>query len=234
MAAQKGKDLLLKINSDGAGAFTTVAGLRSRTLAFNAETVDVTHQELAGLWRELLAARAYATRASRGPASSGYRLGRDCAQRILRRPHPELAGRDPGLRHCPRSVADHIARVLRPSRRRGVVRARARLGRRAHLYGCLVNTGPAPMPANKYRGEIEATLDGSRTDCVSRWARSPSSSWHSAMTTCWRSRNRFEKGRLKSRTRCASSAPACAAPVSIFPTRRSPRCRQRVGPLDLS
>lgn len=55
MAAQKGKDLLLKVDSTGAGAFTTVAGLRSRTIAFNAETVDVTHQESAGQWRELLA-----------------------------------------------------------------------------------------------------------------------------------------------------------------------------------
>lgn len=55
MAAQKGKDLLLKVDSDGAGAFTTVAGLRSRALAFNAETVDITHQESAGQWRELLA-----------------------------------------------------------------------------------------------------------------------------------------------------------------------------------
>ncbi len=55
MAAQKGKDLLLKIDADGLGAFQTVAGLRSRTLAFNAEPVDVTHQESAGQWRELLA-----------------------------------------------------------------------------------------------------------------------------------------------------------------------------------
>jgi TP901-1 family phage major tail protein len=55
MAAQKGKDLLLKIDSDGAGTFATVAGLRSRTIAFNAETVDITHAESAGQWRELLA-----------------------------------------------------------------------------------------------------------------------------------------------------------------------------------
>jgi TP901-1 family phage major tail protein len=52
MAAQKGKDLLVKI-ADGAG-FVTVAGLRSRQLRFNAETVDVTHAESAGRWRELL------------------------------------------------------------------------------------------------------------------------------------------------------------------------------------
>jgi TP901-1 family phage major tail protein len=53
MAAQKGKDLLLKIASGS--TFTTIAGLRSRALAFNAETVDITHQESAGQWRELLA-----------------------------------------------------------------------------------------------------------------------------------------------------------------------------------
>jgi len=53
MAAQKGKDLLLKIH-DGT-AYATVAGLRSRTLAFNTASVDVTHAESAGRWRELLA-----------------------------------------------------------------------------------------------------------------------------------------------------------------------------------
>jgi TP901-1 family phage major tail protein len=52
MAAQKGKDLLIKI-ADGA-SFVTVAGLRARRLAFNAETVDITHAESAGRWRELL------------------------------------------------------------------------------------------------------------------------------------------------------------------------------------
>src|SRR5438067_10731341 len=52
MAAQKGKDLLVKI-ADGA-SFATVAGLRARRLSFNAESVDVTHAESAGRWRELL------------------------------------------------------------------------------------------------------------------------------------------------------------------------------------
>ena len=52
MTAQKGKDLLVKI-ADGAG-YTTVAGLRTRRLAFNAETVDITHAESANRWRELL------------------------------------------------------------------------------------------------------------------------------------------------------------------------------------
>ncbi|MBL8881622.1 MAG: phage major tail protein, TP901-1 family [Hyphomicrobium sp.] len=54
MAAQKGKDLLLKVDSTGAGAFATVAGLRSRSIAFNAESVEITHAESAGQWRELL------------------------------------------------------------------------------------------------------------------------------------------------------------------------------------
>lgn len=54
MSAQKGKDLLLKVDSDGTGTFVTVAGLRTRSLAINAETVDVTHSESAGRWRELL------------------------------------------------------------------------------------------------------------------------------------------------------------------------------------
>jgi TP901-1 family phage major tail protein len=52
MSAQKGKDLLIKI-ADGE-TFATIAGMRSRRLAFNAETVDVTHAESANRWRELL------------------------------------------------------------------------------------------------------------------------------------------------------------------------------------
>jgi TP901-1 family phage major tail protein len=54
MAAQRGKDLLIKIDDGGAG-FVTVAGLHTRQLAFNAESVDVTNAESVGRWRELLA-----------------------------------------------------------------------------------------------------------------------------------------------------------------------------------
>jgi TP901-1 family phage major tail protein len=53
MSAQKGKDLLLKID-DGTGVFVTVAGLRTRRLSLNADSVDVTDAESAGRWRELL------------------------------------------------------------------------------------------------------------------------------------------------------------------------------------
>jgi TP901-1 family phage major tail protein len=54
MAAQKGKDLLLKL-ADAGAVFVTIVGLRARQIAFNAEAVDVTHAESAGRWRELLA-----------------------------------------------------------------------------------------------------------------------------------------------------------------------------------
>lgn len=54
MAAQSGKDMLLKLDPDGSGAFVTVAGLRTRALAFNAAPIDITDAESAGRWRELL------------------------------------------------------------------------------------------------------------------------------------------------------------------------------------
>jgi TP901-1 family phage major tail protein len=54
MAAQRGKDLLLKIEDTG-GAFVSVAGLRSRALTFNAQAIDTTHHESAGRWRQLMA-----------------------------------------------------------------------------------------------------------------------------------------------------------------------------------
>jgi TP901-1 family phage major tail protein len=52
MTAQKGKDLLLKLDT-GIG-FTTVAGLRAKRIAFNAQTVEITDSQSAGRWRELL------------------------------------------------------------------------------------------------------------------------------------------------------------------------------------
>jgi len=56
MSAQRGKDLLIKIgNGATPEIFTTVAGLRATTLAFNAQNVDVTNSDSAEMWRELLA-----------------------------------------------------------------------------------------------------------------------------------------------------------------------------------
>jgi TP901-1 family phage major tail protein len=55
MAAQKGSDILVKVDTTGAGNFVTIGGLRSKSISFNAETVDVTDSDSAGKWRELLA-----------------------------------------------------------------------------------------------------------------------------------------------------------------------------------
>ncbi|AKO97291.1 MAG: phage major tail protein, TP901-1 family [Marinovum algicola] len=54
MAAQNGKDLLIKVDLSGAGQFETMVGLRASRISFNAEPVDVTSLESAGGWRELL------------------------------------------------------------------------------------------------------------------------------------------------------------------------------------
>ena len=66
MRRTAGRDLLLKIDADGTAAFQTVAGLRSNAISFNAETVDVTHQDSAGQWRELLAGAGLRSAAIRG------------------------------------------------------------------------------------------------------------------------------------------------------------------------
>jgi len=54
MVYQKALDALIKID-DGAGGFNTVAAVQTRTLSLNQETVDVTNQDSANRWRELLA-----------------------------------------------------------------------------------------------------------------------------------------------------------------------------------
>lgn len=54
MVAQKGKDMLLKLDKDGVGIFETIAGLRANTLRFNSQSVDVTDSQSSGRWRELL------------------------------------------------------------------------------------------------------------------------------------------------------------------------------------
>jgi TP901-1 family phage major tail protein len=75
MAAQAGKDLLLKI-SDGAATptFHTVAGLRARTISLNARTIDATDSDSTGRWRELLAGAGV-----KSVAVSGAGVFRDAA-----------------------------------------------------------------------------------------------------------------------------------------------------------
>lgn len=55
MAAQKGSEILIKLG-DGAtpDVFTTVAGLRTKNITLNTETVDVTNSDSTNKWRELL------------------------------------------------------------------------------------------------------------------------------------------------------------------------------------
>jgi TP901-1 family phage major tail protein len=55
MGAQRGKDLLLKVDAEGDGAFETVAGLRATRIALNAGAVDATTADAPGRWRQLLA-----------------------------------------------------------------------------------------------------------------------------------------------------------------------------------
>ena len=66
MAAQNGKDLLVKIDMTGNGLFETAAGLRATRLSLNAETVDVTSLESTGGWRELLGGAGVKTAAISG------------------------------------------------------------------------------------------------------------------------------------------------------------------------
>lgn len=74
MAAQNGKDLLIKLDLTGVGAFETIAGLRATRISFNAETVDVTSLESQGGWRELLGGAGV-----RSAAISGSGVFRDAA-----------------------------------------------------------------------------------------------------------------------------------------------------------
>jgi TP901-1 family phage major tail protein len=74
MAAQRGNDLLIKLDMTGSGSFQTVAGLRATRIAFNAETVEVTTLESPGRWRELLSGAGV-----RSAAISGSGVFRDQA-----------------------------------------------------------------------------------------------------------------------------------------------------------
>ena len=75
MAAQAGKDMLLKIGDGGSPqAFVTVAGLRARTISLNARAVDATDSDSTGRWRELLAGAGV-----RSAAVSGAGVFRDVA-----------------------------------------------------------------------------------------------------------------------------------------------------------
>ena len=104
MAAQRGKDLLIKLDMTGAGVFETVAGLRATRITFNAETVDVTNLGSAGRWRELLAGRrACAARRSAGSGVFRDEATDERARAIFFAGEiPALPGDHPGLRRSSR------------------------------------------------------------------------------------------------------------------------------------
>ena len=55
MAAQKGRDLLLRADTPAVpGTFETIGGMRSKSLTINEETVDTSDSDSANQWRELL------------------------------------------------------------------------------------------------------------------------------------------------------------------------------------
>ncbi len=56
MAAQKGRDVLLRVRKDHTDqSYETLAGLRKRQFRFRAPGIDSTHVESASGWRELMA-----------------------------------------------------------------------------------------------------------------------------------------------------------------------------------
>lgn len=155
MAAQKGKDLLLKID-DGTGLFVTVAGLRTRRFTLNAEAVDITHQESTGRWRELLAG-AGVRRASVSGAGvfKGWRIGCAAAAGVLRWVDPQLADHRARFRHHCWRVPHLQPRLPRRPCWRGDIRPVAGKRRAAHLHRDL-RWGMA----NRHRGDVDLDLGG--------------------------------------------------------------------------
>lgn len=57
MTAQCGQAIVMSFKDDaGSPVYVPVAGLRTRSISFNAESVDVTNADSTGAWRELLSA----------------------------------------------------------------------------------------------------------------------------------------------------------------------------------
>lgn len=57
MAAQKGRDVLIKVSI--AGTYTTIGGMRQKQIQVQEDTVDVSDSDSVGRWRELLAGAGF-------------------------------------------------------------------------------------------------------------------------------------------------------------------------------
>lgn len=55
MSYQKGSDMLLKADTDGAGTYVTVAAIQAKDFAIDGQQVNVTNADSASKWQELLA-----------------------------------------------------------------------------------------------------------------------------------------------------------------------------------
>lgn len=112
MAAQNGKDLLLKVDLDGNGSFQTMAGLRASRLSFNAETVDVTSLESTGGWRELLGGAGVKTAAISGSGIFRDETTDERARQIFFDGEvPDFQVIIPVFRHRRGAVPDHLDRI---------------------------------------------------------------------------------------------------------------------------
>jgi TP901-1 family phage major tail protein len=54
MAAQKGLEMLLKADTDGAGTYVTLGGIQATSLSLDQEDVDITSQDDTSRYRQLL------------------------------------------------------------------------------------------------------------------------------------------------------------------------------------
>lgn len=55
MAAQAGKDVLIKVDDTGGSTFAAVGGIRSSSISLNASMIDTTSADATGRWRTALA-----------------------------------------------------------------------------------------------------------------------------------------------------------------------------------
>lgn len=113
MAAQRGKDLLVKLDMTGAGAFETIAGLRATRITFNAQSVDVTNLGSEGSWRELLAGAGVRSAAISGSGVFRDEATDEKARAIFFAGDSGVPGDHPGFWHRAGQVPDHLDRICR-------------------------------------------------------------------------------------------------------------------------